>query len=88
VSGRPQRILRSKQWLRDLMRLKGHDTVTLAASTGLTKQAIGYLCMDGKAARDSCSARTAELISKALGCPEDTLFYEPLSGETEETEER
>jgi len=85
VSGKPQRVLRSSEALRKIMTLQGHDTVTLAAATGLSKQLIGYL---RSGARTSCSSRTAELVSKALGFPEGTLFSEAVSDETEERTSR
>lgn len=81
MSGRPQRILRSRDRLQMLMEDRGHDTVTLAAATGLSKQVIGYLRFGP---RTSCSRETAELISAALGCREETLFCKPVSSKTEE----
>lgn len=78
--GRPQMILRSKELLQELMRSQDHDTVTLAAMTGLSKQLIGYL---HSGARKSCSRKTAERIAAALGCEVDTLFCPPVSSKSE-----
>lgn len=88
MPGRPQKILRDREQLRRLMKERGHDTVTLADATGLSKQLIGYLCSDGRHSRNSCSSRTAAAISVALGCPEDTLFCLPVSSKTEERNDR
>ena len=78
--GRPQMILRSRELLHELMRGR-HDTVTLAAATGLSKQVIGYLY---SGARRSCSRSTAEKISAALGCKVDALFCPGVSSKSEE----
>lgn len=80
--GRPQMVLRSRTLLQELMRGR-HDTVTLAAAAGLSKQLIGYLY---SGTRDSCSRRTAERISAALGCQVNTLFSTRVSDESEEEE--
>jgi DNA-binding Xre family transcriptional regulator len=63
------------------MKDRGHDTVTLAAATGLSKQVIGFLA---SGYRKSCSRETAERISAALGCLEGDLFSLPVSAESEE----
>lgn len=75
MPGRPQMRLRSTVLLRELMRDR-HDTVSLAAATGLSKQVIGYL-WSGK--RQTCSRRTARLIADALGVQVDALFSAPVS---------
>jgi predicted DNA-binding transcriptional regulator AlpA/DNA-binding XRE family transcriptional regulator len=56
-----------------------HDTVTLAAQVGVSKQVIAYLT-SGR--RISCSTKTAEGIARALGCAVDTLFSSPLEEES------
>lgn len=84
MSGRPQAVLRSKELLRALMQDR-HDTVTLAAATGLSKQVIGYL-WSGK--RQSCSLRTATLIAEALGVRLDTLFSPSVSSSSPDKEDQ
>lgn len=81
MSGRPQRVVRGAEHLRRIMRDRGYNTVSLAAATGLSKQVIGYLA---SGSRRSCSQRTAEVISAALGVPEDVLFRPGISSEPEE----
>lgn len=81
--GRPQMILRSKELLQELMRVGEHDTVTLAAAAGLSKQLIAYL---HSGARKSCSRKTAEKIAAALGCQVDTLFCPGVSSKSETKE--
>lgn len=83
MPGRPQSVLRSKELLRELMKGR-HDTVTLAAATGLSKQVISYL-WSGR--RQSCSLRTAKLISNALGVQLDTLFCPQVSSSSSDKEE-
>lgn len=77
--GRPQMVLRSRELLQELMRDR-HDTVTLAAATGLSKQLIGYL---HSGARKSCSRKTAEKIATALGCEVNALFCPGVSSKSE-----
>ena len=80
MSGRPEMVLQSAALLRELMKGR-HDTVTLAAAVGRSKQLISYL---HSGARTSCSRETARRIAAALGCELDVLFCPPLSDESEE----
>ncbi|MEU4234144.1 helix-turn-helix domain-containing protein [Nonomuraea sp. NPDC026600] len=83
MSRRPEMVLRSRELLRELMAGR-HDTVTLAAQAGVTKQVIAYLT-SGR--RTSCSTRTAEGIATALGCQVRTLFSPPLDENSSTREE-
>lgn len=85
MPGKPQMVLRSKTLLRELMGDR-FDTVKLAEQTGLSKQVIGYLCAEGRHARNSCSRKTAELLARALGCEVGTLFCARLSDESDDKE--
>ncbi|MEV4287420.1 helix-turn-helix domain-containing protein [Nonomuraea bangladeshensis] len=84
MSGRPERVLRSRTLLLELMAAGRHNTVTLARQAGVRKQLISYLT-SGR--RTSCSAATAERIAATLGCQEETLFSNPLEEESSTREE-
>ena len=84
MPGRPQMRLRSTALLRELMRDRHHDTVSLAAAVGLSKQVISYL-WSGR--RQTCSRRTAQLVADALGVEVGALFSVPVSSDSPDKED-
>lgn len=80
---RPERVLRSATFMRELM-VGRFNTVSLAAQAGVRKQVVAYLA---SGSRRSCSARTAEGIADALGCEVRTLFSNPLEEKSDNRKE-
>lgn len=79
---RPTMHVRNKEALVEAMRQAGHDTVTLGAAAGKSKQFIACLC---RGAKTGCKPETAQAISAALGLSTDRLFSSPLLSEDSHT---
>jgi excisionase family DNA binding protein len=84
MARRPTMVLRSLAELRRAMQDAGYDTVSLAKKVKRSKSLTGYLF---SGTRKSTGQETAHAIEDALDVPRGTLFYAPLSAESDNTGE-